>query len=146
MEPQQRTRTLSLVRTQRQVVEYALQRRALLARVHAGRVGVDEVCDANPYLLRAATYHGQPSDVTCPVCRKESLTMVSWIFGEELKHASGSARGPEELERFAAVFKEFTVHVVEVCRTCRWNHLVQSYVLGTGDLNDRRHRRKTAAE
>ncbi|MEU6128763.1 DUF5318 domain-containing protein [Saccharopolyspora sp. NPDC047091] len=134
------------MRTQRQVVDYALQRRSLLAQVHAGRVGVMEVCDANPYLLRAAKYHGEPSEVTCPVCRKEPLTLVSWIFGEELKHASGSARGPDELERLAASIAEFTVHVVEVCRTCSWNHLVQSYVLGTGDLNNRRPRRKTAAE
>jgi len=146
MERRRGTRTLSLVRTQRQVVDYALQRRALLAQVHAGRVGVMEVCDANPYLLNAAKYHGQPSEVTCPVCRKEPLTLVSWIFGEQLKHASGSARSPEELERLATLFEEFTVHVVEVCRTCSWNHLVQSYVLGTGDLNNRRPRRKTAAE
>lgn len=127
-------------------MDYALQRRSLLAQVHSGRVGVDEVCDADRYLLRAAKFHGEPSDVTCPICRKEPLTRVSWIFGDELKHASGSARTPEELERMAAVFGEFTVHVVEVCHTCRWNHLVQSYVLGTGDLNKRRPRRKTAAE
>ena len=30
----------------------------------------------------------------------------------------------------AAKFDEFAVHVVEVCRTCSWNHLVKSYVLG----------------
>ena len=30
----------------------------------------------------------------------------------------------------AARFDEFKVHVVEVCRTCSWNHLVKSYVLG----------------
>ena len=59
--------------TQRQVVDYALQRRALLAEVYAGRVG-REVCDASPYLLRAAKFHGEPSERTCPVCRKEPLT------------------------------------------------------------------------
>jgi hypothetical protein len=30
----------------------------------------------------------------------------------------------------AARYAEFSVHVVEVCRTCSWNHLVKSYVLG----------------
>jgi uncharacterized protein DUF5318 len=128
------------------VVDYALQRRALLAQVHAGRVGVMEVCDADPYLLRAAKFHGEPSGVTCPVCRKEPLTLVSWVFGDALKHASGSARAPEELDRMAAMFEEFNVYVVEVCRTCNWNHLVQSYVLGTGGLDSGRSRRKTAAE
>ncbi|GAA4855035.1 DUF5318 domain-containing protein [Saccharopolyspora rosea] len=135
-----------VVRTQRQVVDYALRRKALLAQVHSGRVGVMEVCDADPYLLQAAKFHGEPSDVPCPLCRKEPLTLVSWVFGDELKQASGSARAPEELDRMAAVFEEFNVYVVEVCRTCNWNHLVQSYVLGTGGLNNSRSRRKTAAE
>jgi hypothetical protein len=140
-------RTLWVVRTQRQVVDYALQRKALLAEVYAGRVGTIEVCDANPYLLRAAKFHGAPSDVTCPVCRKEPLTRVSWVYGDALKHASGSARAPEELARMANLFEEFTVYVVEVCRTCGWNHLVQSYVLGTRGLSDdRKPRRRTAAE
>lgn len=139
-------RTLSVVRTQRQVVDYALQRRTLLADVHAGRVGTSEVCDANPYLLRAAKFHGEATDVACPVCRKEQLTRVSWVYGDEIKHLAGSARTPDELTRMAAVFAEFTVHVVEVCRTCSWNHLVQSYVLGTGGVRAPGNRRKTAAE
>lgn len=139
-------RTLWVVRTQRQVVDYALQRRALLAEVYAGRVGTMDVCDANPYLVRAAKFHGAPSEVTCPVCRKEPLTRVSWVYGDELKHASGSARAQEELARMANLFEEFTVYVVEVCRTCGWNHLVQSYVLGTRGLDTPKSRRRTAAE
>lgn len=123
-------RTLERVRIQRQVVDYALQRRSLLAEVYAGRVGVSEVCDANPYLLRAAKFHGRGSDQMCPICRKEQLTLVSWVFGDALGPVSGSARTPEELVRMATTQEEFSVHVVEVCRTCSWNHLVQSYVLG----------------
>ena len=134
------------VRTQRQTVDYALQRRALLAEVHSGRVGVTEVCDAGPYLLRAAKFHGEPSTVTCPVCRKEPLTHVAWVYGDELKHAAGSARVTEELVKMAGLFEEFTVYVVEVCRTCSWNHLVQSYVLGTPGLRTRPPGRKSAAE
>jgi Family of unknown function (DUF5318) len=120
------------VRNQRQVVDYALQRRALLADVYSGRVGTSDVCDASPYLLRAAKFHGEPGETSCPVCRKENLTLVSWVYGDELKHAAGSARTPAELARMAKLFGEFTVYVVEVCRTCAWNHLVRSYVLGTG--------------
>jgi hypothetical protein len=126
------------------MVDYALQRRALLADVYAGRVGVAEVCDASPYLLRAARFHGEASEVTCPVCRKEKLTEVSWVFGEHLKHLSGSARTPAELSSMDAAQPEFSVYVVEVCRTCSWNHLVQSYVLGTPAAS--RRRRRTAAE
>ncbi|MGH3768240.1 MAG: DUF5318 domain-containing protein [Pseudonocardiaceae bacterium] len=134
------------MRTQRQVVDYALQRRALLAEVYAGRVGLTEVCDATPYLLRAAKFHGEPSTVTCPMCRKESLTLVSWVYGDELKHAAGSARTTDELHRMAALYEEFSVFAVEVCRTCSWNHLVQSYVLGTSGVGSRRSRRRTVAE
>jgi len=118
------------VRLQRQVVDYALRRRSLLAEVYSGRTGVSEVCDANPYLLRAAKFHGKPSQVICPICRKEQLTLVSWVFGDHLGPVSGSARTAEELVLLATRFAEFSVHVVEVCRTCSWNHLVKSYVLG----------------
>ena len=123
-------RTLVIVRLQRQVVDYALRRRSLLAEVYSGRTGVTEVCDANPYLLRAAKFHGKPSSVMCPICRKEQLTLVSWVFGDHLGPVSGSARTAEELVLLATRFDEFSVHVVEVCRTCSWNHLVKSYVLG----------------
>lgn len=133
------------MRTQRQVVDYALQRRSQLADVHSGRTGVAEVCDASPYLLRAARFHGEATDRTCPVCRKERLTQVSWVFGDELRHASGSARSPQELERLAATSTEVSVYVVEVCRTCSWNHLVLSYVLGDRPEAAPR-RRRTAAE
>jgi hypothetical protein len=123
-------RTLVTVRLQRQVVDYALRRRSLLAEVYSGRTGVSEVCDANPYLLRAAKFHGKPSSVMCPICRKEQLTLVSWVFGDHLGAVSGSARTAEELVLLASRYDEFSVHVVEVCRTCSWNHLVKSYVLG----------------
>ena len=123
-------RTLVIVRLQRQVVDYALRRRSLLAEVYSGRTGVSEVCDANPYLLRAAKFHGKTSQVMCPICRKEQLTLVSWVFGDHLGAVSGSARTAEELVMLATKFDEFSVHVVEVCRTCSWNHLVKSYVLG----------------
>ncbi|HET6500942.1 MAG TPA: DUF5318 domain-containing protein [Amycolatopsis sp.] len=132
------------MRNQRQVVDYALQRRALLADVRSGRVGTTEVCDASPYLIRAAKFHGEPSDTPCPVCRREPLTLVSWVFGDELQHASGSARTPTELARMEKLFGEFTVYVVEVCRTCTWNHLVRSYVLGTG--TPRGSSKKTAGQ
>ncbi|MCO1660323.1 DUF5318 family protein [Pseudonocardia humida] len=138
------------MRTQRQVVDYALQRRALLADVHSGRVGTGAVCDASPYLLRAARFHGEPTDETCPVCRRDRLTHVSWIFGDQLRHAAGSARHPDEIDAMANSHDDFSVYVVEVCGTCTWNHLVLSYVTGTGGAPDSRprrsDRRRTAAE
>lgn len=127
-------------------MDYALQRRALLADLYAGRASVMDVCDAHPYLQRAATYHGEPSEITCPVCRKERLTMVSYVYGDELKTMSGQAKSSRELPKLAMDVREFTVYVVEVCRSCGWNHLVMSYVLGRDGLGDRSQRREAARE
>ncbi len=133
------------VHTQRQVVDFALRRRSVLAAVSAGRTGLDEVCDAGPYLLQAAQFHGRPGEAYCPICRREPVTLVSWVFGERLGQVSGSARTIEELERLAASQEEFTVHEVEVCRSCRWNHLVRSYVLGrVPEPRGTRRRRRSA--
>lgn len=126
------------------MIDYALRRRALLAQFQSGLVNALDVCDAQPYLLQAAKFHGKPTDTPCPVCRAAKLTHVSWVYGDELKQAAGSARAPEELERMANLFAEFNVYVVEVCRGCGWNHLVRSYVLGTGTPPPRP--RKTAGQ
>ncbi|MGU3436251.1 DUF5318 domain-containing protein [Actinomycetes bacterium M1A6_2h] len=138
------------MRIQRQVVDYALQRKSLLAEVYSGRRAVKQVCDADPYLLRAAKFHGRASSVACPICRKEQLTLVSWVFGEKLGPISGSARTADELLRLAETQEEFSVHDVEVCRTCSWNHLVQSYVLGAVPApkrpRQRPGQRRTASE
>lgn len=125
------------MRNQRQIVDYALRRRALLARWRAGHVSTDDICDANPYLTQAARYHGESVEHPCPVCAKQRIALVAWVFGDELQHASGSARKPDELERMADLFAEFTVYVVEVCLACRWNHLALSYVVGTGEPGTR---------
>jgi rubredoxin len=117
------------MRTQRQVVDYALRRRALLREVYSGRVGTYEVCDASPYLRSAARFHGEPTDVRCPVCRREHLTNVHYIYGEELKTSAGQARRLSELPRVAATYHEVRVYVVEVCRGCGWNYLVEQFVL-----------------
>ncbi|UQE75013.1 DUF5318 domain-containing protein [Gordonia sp. PP30] len=124
----------------RRVVEYALAKRAKLADVRAGKTGVDEVCDADPYLLRAAQFHGVASDQSCPICRKEQVTQVSWVFGNSLGRAAGSARTPDEIARLDARTPEFSVHVVEVCRTCHWNHLIRSYVAGMAPARTTRRR------
>lgn len=116
------------------MVDYALQRRALLRGVYSGRVGTMEVCDASPYLVRAAKFHGDRTDQPCPVCRRDNLWYVNYIYGEELRTSSGQARGLAELPVLAMNYREFDVYVVEVCRGCAWNHLVEKYTLGRDGL------------
>jgi Family of unknown function (DUF5318) len=124
------------MRTQRQVVDYALQRRALLREVYAGHVGTYEVCDASPYLKTAARFHGEATEIRCPICRREFLTHVHYIYGDELKQSAGQARSRAELAVLASIVQEFQVFVVEVCRGCDWNHLVEQFLLGTAGAPD----------
>ena len=130
-------------------MDYSLQRRAVLADVYAGRTGLFEVCDASPYLSRAAKYHGEPTDVACPVCRKERLTLVNYVYGDHLGPTAGQAKTEAELARMDAVQEEFSVYTVEVCRGCGWNHLDASYVLGAEPApgrSPRKTRRRAATE
>ena len=125
----------------RQIVDFALARRECLSRVRTGRTPLSAVCDADPYLLRAAKFHGRTTDEVCPVCRKEQVTLVSWVFGEHLGRVNGSARSAAEIQTLDGAAREFSVHVVEVCRTCRWNYLVQSFVAGLPEGVGHRPRR-----
>lgn len=127
--------------SQRSVVDYSLQRRATLTALFQGNTFGDDVCDAHPYLLRAAKYHGEAAEESCPVCRKERLTHVTYVYGDELGQYAGRVRQTGELPAMAQQYGEFRVYVVEVCQGCAWNHLAKSYVLGTGKPPAPRKRR-----
>lgn len=116
----------------RSVTDYTLQRRATLAALFRGLATSTDVCDADPYLLRAALHHGELTEQDCPVCRKRRLVRLSYVYGEELGPFQGRIKAPRELERMAAEHGEFRVYEVEVCVECSWNHLTSSYVLGDG--------------
>ena len=123
------------------VIDYALARRSALAALASGRSRTGDVCDAQPYLLRAARYHGERAQVPCPVCTSDQLSTVTYTYGDCFRgETNGRARPTRELAVLAAELSEFTVFVVEVCPACRWNHLLTSYVLGTGAPTRRRAR------
>ncbi|MCU1677595.1 MAG: hypothetical protein JWM93_2353 [Frankiales bacterium] len=130
--------------SQRSVIDYALARRATLADLFSGRASTLDVCDAHPYLLRAAKHHGEATEEECPVCRKERLTHVTYVYGEELGESSGRTLPSKSLARFAGDYAEVAVYVVEVCRGCGWNHLTTSFVVGHGRVEQRAPRRRRA--
>lgn len=119
--------------SQRAVVDYALQRRAALAELRRGQAFATDLCDADPYLLRAAEHHGVPADRPCPVCRRPELVELSYVFGDELGPYQGRIRAPRELELMAREHGEFRVYVVEVCRRCAWNYLTTTFLMGDGE-------------
>jgi len=113
-------------------VDYRLQRRALLQAVSVGRTSTTEVCDAHPHLLRAATFHGEPVQRACPVCRRPRLVLLRYVYSDELGQYSGRLRTGPEVVEMASSHGHLRVFVVEVCRDWGWNHLVASYVVGDG--------------
>ena len=125
------------VETVRSFIDYSLARRATLASLFRGQATSTDVCDAHPYLLRAAKFHGEATDEQCPVCRRENLTHVTYTYGDALGQYSGRIKATRELAQMETEIHEFTVYVVEVCQNCGWNHLIESYVLGHGRVPER---------
>jgi hypothetical protein len=104
--------------------DYELARRAVLRDLAAGRLNRSDVCDAHPELLRAARNVGEKAGRPCPVCKGGHLYDVSYVYGDRLKHANGTALSrPDELRKLASEQDEFDRYVVEVCTDCSWNHL-----------------------
>ena len=58
------------MKSKRAYIDYSLDKRATLLGLFRGVV---DACDADPYLMRAAKYHGEKVDRNCPVCKKASL-------------------------------------------------------------------------
>ena len=106
--------------SQRSVIDYSLQRRATLATLfNGGATTMDDVCDADPYTLRAAKHHGEPAPAPCPVCRKPELRHLSYVFGDELGQFSGRIKSRPEIEAMAREHGEIRIYVLEVCQELR---------------------------
>lgn len=117
----------------RHVLDYVLARRAVLEEIKRNALLIEQICDADPYLLRAAKYHGEQTERPCPVCRKSELVHVTYVYGDDLGYQSGRVRSAKEVTEMAFEFGHFQVYVVEVCQRCSWNHLYLSYALGDGN-------------
>lgn len=112
------------------VVEFALVRRALLARLSAGQVGVEDVCDAHPELLRAAKNIGRRSGERCPVCGDAELVEVTYVFGARLP-AGGTCPGSRaELAKLERRADPVVCYAVEVCVACSFHHLARKWQAG----------------
>lgn len=113
------------------VVDHALTRRALLQDLRAGRRSRVEVCDASPFLVRAAREWGTRTARACPVCAAAPVREIAWVYGDALGDGSGTARSARGVALLAASRPGFDVYELEVCLSCDWNHLVRTYSTGT---------------
>ncbi|MEX2274916.1 MAG: DUF5318 family protein [Actinomycetota bacterium] len=114
------------------VVDYTLAKRALLRDVRLGLLSVTDLTDAHPELIRAAKHVGEPTRHDCPVCGKEKLVLLAYVYGDDLKHNNGRVWKLETALRIAAAHQGSSCYVVEVCRGCRWNHLSEAFTATAG--------------
>ena len=107
-------------------VDYTLAKRALLREFRTGLLSRLEVCDAHPELLRAARYLGTRASRPCPMCEKEELRLLAYVYGEGMARDNGRAFDLQE-GLTVAVERKGICYVVEVCTGCSWNHLSEAF-------------------
>jgi hypothetical protein len=109
------------------IIDYTLAKRALLRDAKRGTLGLTDLCDAHPELIRAAKHVGEPTKTDCPVCGKVKLVLLAYVYGESLKADSGRVWSVATGIRLAAAHADACCYVVEVCTTCHWNHLREAF-------------------
>lgn len=110
-------------------IDYRLDRRRLLRAVRAGEIDREDVCDAQIELLRVGKDYSKAAPTACPVCEERTLRHVRFVFGPRLPKEGRAINSTKELERLAEKAGEFRCFLVEVCMSCRWNHLLSSSLL-----------------
>ncbi len=115
----------------RGLIDYRMQRRALLRQVAAGQVAASDVRDAHRELVRAGTHIGADADRPCPLCEDGGrLRTVTYVFtGRAAKGRGegGAAIPPGQMEATLRRLGDVKAYRVEVCLACHWHHLVESW-------------------
>lgn len=109
------------------VIDYTLAKRALLRNARRGMLAITDLCDAHPELMRAAKYVGEPTANDCPVCGRERLVLLAYVYGDGLKADNGRVWSIETGLKLTAANPGACCYVVEVCRGCQWNHLHEAF-------------------
>lgn len=105
-------------------------RDAVVRDVRRGRLGLDEVCDAHPELLRAARNVGRPLVEDCPICGEVRTVQVTYVFGTGLPPGGRCPGTRAELDRLRRRRDPVLCYDVEVCPSCAWHHLLRKYHAG----------------
>jgi Family of unknown function (DUF5318) len=113
-------------------VDYSLAKRALINQVRTGLASWTDICDAHPELMRAAQHVGEPTRRECPVCQDAKLKLVTYVYGDGLKHDNGRVWPLDVGLDMAADRPGSWCYVVEVCTECHWNHLHEAFVARAG--------------
>ena len=112
------------------VVDHRLSRRHLINEYRRGRLRQDQVCDAHPELIRAASNVGAPASNACPICEEQALRLVTYVFGSRLPAHGRCVSTAAELAKLNSRPDPLTAYVVEACVACRWHHLLRVLPVG----------------
>jgi hypothetical protein len=112
------------------VIDHRFARRALINEFRRGRLRRDQVCDAHPELIRAASNFGTPTNVRCPICDEREVCLVTYVFGPRLPAFGRVITTRAELLRLNRRPDELSAYVVEACVECRWHHLLRVLPIG----------------
>ena len=111
-------------------IDYRLARQTLISEFKKGRIDRQEVCDAQTELMRAARNVGEPSTRLCPICEDSHVVLVTYVFGPRMPASGRCVTTKAELQALhRAANGDLAAYVVEVCPSCRWNHLARTFLL-----------------
>ena len=128
------------------VVEFGLVRHALLAKVTAGEIRYEDVCDAHPELLRAAKNLGRTTGENCPLCHDAELGEVTYVFGSRLPAGGTCPTSRSELLKLERREDPVQCYAVEVCVGCSFHHLVRKWSAGARRARRSQVQRKEVGE
>ncbi len=107
-------------------IDYRLARDRTIRSYKTGEATRSEVCDAQSELMRNARECGVEVDRDCPICGETELVEVIYVFGPRLPAAGRCIVTEGDMERIRRRSGDFTAYDVEVCRSCKWNHLLRT--------------------
>lgn len=107
-------------------IDFRLARERTIFAYKSGEATRSEVCDAQRELMRNARECGTPIDTPCPICGEQKLVEVLYVFGPRLPASGRCIVTAADLDRVRSYQGSFTGYDVEVCTSCRWNHLMRT--------------------
>src|SRR6476661_8251177 len=110
-------------------IDYRLARQSLISEFKKGRIDRQEVCDAQTELLRAARNVGEPSSRMCPICEDAHVVLVTYVFGPRMPPSGKCVTTKAEMTALSRNGADLAAYVVEVCPSCKWNHLARTFLL-----------------
>ena len=112
------------------VVDHRFARRHLINEFRRGRLRRDQVCDAHPELIRAASNFGARTKIRCPICEAQEVVLVTYVFGPRLPAFGRVVSTAAQMQSLMRSSDDLSAYVVEACTGCRWHHLLRVLPIG----------------